>query len=100
MTIPRGWGAWLRPGMHVKRWAALFLLGTVLTGLSIAMGLVYSYRYTPFPEPLSTIIQAVTLQFLPRELRFVSEIPKLGTGKVNHRELAAQLQREPTPAAA
>ena len=71
MTIPRGWGAWLRPGMHVKRWAALFLLGTVLTGLSIAMGLVYSYRYTPFPEPLSTIIQAITLQFLPRELRFV-----------------------------
>lgn len=71
MTIPRGWRAWLRPGMHVKRWAALFLLGTVLTGLSIAMGLVYSYRYTPFPEPLSTIIQAVTLQFLPRELRFV-----------------------------
>jgi len=61
----------MRPGMHVKRWAALFLLGTVLTGLSIAMGLVYSYRYTPFPEPLSTIIQIFTLQFLPRELRFV-----------------------------
>lgn len=57
--------------MHVKRWAALFLLGTVLTGLSIAMGLVYSYRYTPFPEPLSTVIQVLTLQFLPRELRFV-----------------------------
>jgi acyl-[acyl-carrier-protein]-phospholipid O-acyltransferase/long-chain-fatty-acid--[acyl-carrier-protein] ligase len=28
---------------------------------------------------------------LPRELRFVREIPKLGTGKVAHRELAAQL---------
>ena len=57
--------------MHVKRWAALFLLGTVLTGLAIAMGLVYSYRYVPFPEPISGIVQAVTLQFLPRELRFV-----------------------------
>jgi uncharacterized cofD-like protein len=57
--------------MHVKRWAALFLLGTILTGLSIAMGLVYSYRYVPFPEPISSIVQAITLQFLPRELRFV-----------------------------
>jgi uncharacterized cofD-like protein len=57
--------------MHVKRWVALFLLGTVLTGLAIAMGLVYSYRYVPFPEPISGIVQAVTLQFLPRELRFV-----------------------------
>ncbi len=71
MTIPRGWRTWLRPGMHVKRWAALFLLGTVLTGLAIAMGLVYSYRYVPFPEPVSDVVQAITLQFLPRELRFL-----------------------------
>jgi len=28
---------------------------------------------------------------VPRELRHVKEIPKLGTGKVNHRELIAQL---------
>ena len=56
--------------MRVKRWAALFLFGTILTGLAVAMGLVYSYRYVPFPEPISTIVQAVTLQFLPRELRF------------------------------
>jgi uncharacterized cofD-like protein len=57
--------------MHVKRWAALFLFGTVLTGLAIAMGLVYSYRYVPFPEPVSGFVQGVTLQFLPREVRFV-----------------------------
>ena len=70
VTIPRGWRTWLRPGMHVKRWAALFLLGTILTGLSVAMALVYSYRYAPFPEPISSVVQIVTLQFLPRELRF------------------------------
>lgn len=70
MTIPRGWRTWLRPGMHVKRWALLFLFGTILTGLAVAMGLVYSYRYVPFPEPVSGFVQAVTLQFLPRELRF------------------------------
>lgn len=56
--------------MHVKRWAALFMLGTILTGLSFAMGLVYTYRYTAFPEPLSGFIQAVTLQGIPREFRF------------------------------
>jgi acyl-[acyl-carrier-protein]-phospholipid O-acyltransferase/long-chain-fatty-acid--[acyl-carrier-protein] ligase len=27
----------------------------------------------------------------PREIKVVSEIPKLGTGKVNHRELQAQI---------
>jgi hypothetical protein len=58
--------------MHVKRWAALFLFGTVLTGLAVAMGLVYSYRYVPFPEPVSGLVQVITLQFLPRELRFLS----------------------------
>lgn len=31
---------------------------------------------------------------VPREVRFVKEIPKLGTGKVNHRELASQLMAE------
>jgi acyl-[acyl-carrier-protein]-phospholipid O-acyltransferase/long-chain-fatty-acid--[acyl-carrier-protein] ligase len=28
---------------------------------------------------------------VPRELKVVPEIPKLGTGKVNHRELQAQM---------
>lgn len=70
VAVSRNWRRWMRPGMHVKRWAALFLLGTVLTGLAFAMALVYSYRYTPFPEPLSGIVQTLTLQFLPRELRF------------------------------
>ena len=75
MTIPRGWRTWLRPGMHVKRWAALFLLGTVLTGLSIAMGLVYSYRYTPFPEPLSTVIQASPCNSCPASCALSSSSP-------------------------
>jgi len=38
----------------------------------------------------------------PRELRTVREIPKLGTGKINHRELQRLLQEQtaPTPPAA
>ncbi len=67
----RAWRTWLRPGMLIKRWAALFLFGTVLTALALAMALVYAYRYYPFPEAVSGLVQAVTLQFLPRPLRFV-----------------------------
>ena len=29
---------------------------------------------------------------VPREIKVVKEIPKLGTGKVNHRELEAQIK--------
>jgi acyl-[acyl-carrier-protein]-phospholipid O-acyltransferase/long-chain-fatty-acid--[acyl-carrier-protein] ligase len=29
---------------------------------------------------------------VPREVKVVKEIPKLGTGKVNHRELEAQMK--------
>jgi acyl-[acyl-carrier-protein]-phospholipid O-acyltransferase/long-chain-fatty-acid--[acyl-carrier-protein] ligase len=37
---------------------------------------------------------------VPREVRAVREIPKLGTGKVNHRELLAQLTAAPAAPAA
>ncbi len=58
--------------MRIKRWVALCLLGTVLTGLAIAMGLVYAYRYFPFPTAVSGVVSVITLQFLPREIRFVA----------------------------
>ena len=70
-TICAPGGRRLRPGMRIKRWVGLFLLGTVLTGLAIAMGLVYAYRYFPFPTAISGLVSLITLQFLPRELRFV-----------------------------
>ena len=59
----RAWRTWLRPGMLIKRWAALFLFGTVLTALALAMALVYAYRYYPFPEAVSGLVQPDTLQF-------------------------------------
>jgi acyl-[acyl-carrier-protein]-phospholipid O-acyltransferase/long-chain-fatty-acid--[acyl-carrier-protein] ligase len=36
---------------------------------------------------------------VPREIKVVKEIPKLGTGKVNHRELQAQMEAPPNPPA-
>jgi acyl-[acyl-carrier-protein]-phospholipid O-acyltransferase / long-chain-fatty-acid--[acyl-carrier-protein] ligase len=35
---------------------------------------------------------------MPREIQVVKEIPKLGTGKVNHRELRARMESPPHPA--
>ncbi len=35
----------------------------------------------------------------PREIKVVKEIPKLGTGKVNHRELQAQMEKTSNPPA-
>ena len=51
-------------------------------------------------EDLRAVIKAKGFSNLcvPRELRAVREIPKLGTGKVNHRELVTQLQAAETPA--
>lgn len=57
--------------MGVKRWAALILLGSVLTGVAFAMALVFAYRYTPVPPVLADVVRVVTLQVLPREIRFV-----------------------------
>lgn len=56
--------------MLIKRWVALFVVGNVLTGLAVAMALVYVYRYTDFPRPITGLVHAVTLQSLPRGLRF------------------------------
>ncbi|MDP9365198.1 MAG: YvcK family protein [Chloroflexota bacterium] len=56
--------------MLIKRWAALFFLGIVLTGLALAMALVYAYRGWRVPEPIDGLVRALTLQFIPRELRF------------------------------
>jgi acyl-[acyl-carrier-protein]-phospholipid O-acyltransferase/long-chain-fatty-acid--[acyl-carrier-protein] ligase len=36
---------------------------------------------------------------VPREIKVVKEIPKLGTGKVNYRELQAQMESPPNPPA-
>lgn len=53
---------WLRPGMHVKRWMLLLMLGIVLLSLGFAFLLreVYAGAYT------SPLFYYLTLQFLPR----------------------------------
>ncbi|GBD23586.1 Gluconeogenesis factor [bacterium HR29] len=58
---------WLYPGMHIKRWLLLLLLGVVFMGLGIAYVLREAYLTYTFPAPFYYI----TLQFIPRWARGV-----------------------------
>jgi hypothetical protein len=51
----------LRPGLHVKRWLLIVLVGMVLVSLGIGYALTEAYRGASGPDWLGT----ATLQFLP-----------------------------------
>ncbi|MEA3459520.1 MAG: gluconeogenesis factor YvcK family protein [Chloroflexota bacterium] len=53
---------WLYPGMGVKRWLALLLVGITCLSLGAAYVLVNIYR----EQPLPSIFYYITLQFIPR----------------------------------
>ena len=53
------------PGLQVKRWLGLTLLGLVLLALGLAYLFVELYRSAPLPEEATLL----TLQFVPRWLR-------------------------------
>jgi uncharacterized cofD-like protein len=61
------WLKWLRPGLHVKRWLALFVLGTVFTALGLAYVAIHVYRQEPYPP----VVYYVTLQFIDQLWRGV-----------------------------
>ena len=56
---------WLRPGMHVKRWLLVLILGIVLISLGLAYLLRHLYSDLIFP----TITYWLTLQFVSRPAR-------------------------------
>ncbi len=53
---------WLTPGLGVKRWLVLLLLGVTELALALAYVLVTIYREQPLPP----IFYYITLQFIPR----------------------------------
>ena len=67
--------AWLRPGMHVKRWLILLLIGIALISLGLAYLLRFLYADLNFPH----IFYYLTLQFLSRPVRAVI-LGSLGIG--------------------
>jgi uncharacterized cofD-like protein len=58
---------WFYPGMHVKRWLALMMLGVVIMGLGGAYVLREAYVSYTFPG----FVYYLTLQFIPRIWRGV-----------------------------
>jgi uncharacterized cofD-like protein len=56
---------WLRPGMGVKRWLVLLILGITCVSLGFAYFLVNIYRQQPLPA----VFYYLTLQFAPRLVR-------------------------------
>ena len=57
----------LYPGMHLKRWILVLMVGLLMLVLGAAYVLVEIYRTAPLPEEAFW----VTLQFLPRPMRAV-----------------------------
>ncbi len=83
----------LVPGLRIKRWLGLTLLGLVVLALGLAYLFVEVYRTVPLPEEATLL----TLQFLPRWLRGAlfllagGAITVLGLWRLN-RSLMAPLQ--------
>ncbi len=76
-TLPwyrRLWGfirlemRWLTPGLGVKRWILVFLLGVTFLGFGLAMLFMDLYRTAP-SDWLLPILSALSLSFLGRGLR-------------------------------
>jgi uncharacterized cofD-like protein len=62
---------WVRPGLGIKRWFALVMIGITLLGLGFAVILIDVYR-TDSTNPLFlTVLAYVSLRFLPRIVRAI-----------------------------
>ncbi|HSV85419.1 MAG TPA: YvcK family protein [Levilinea sp.] len=61
---------WLTPGIGIKRWIVIFLLGVTLIGIGLAMAILDVYRTAPDSWWLP-IFSAASLRFLDRTLRAV-----------------------------
>lgn len=71
---------WLVPGLGVKRWLIMIILGTTFLGVGLAMLLLDIYRTAPETWWLP-ILSAASLRFLPRMLR-VAIFGSIGLGLV------------------
>ncbi len=62
-------GRWFVPGLGVKRWFLLVLLGITLLGVGLAIFLLDLYRTDSTNPILLTILSYASLRFFPRWLR-------------------------------
>ncbi len=62
---------WLAPGLGVKRWLFLLLLGVTLLGVGLAYYLLDFYRSNIISEDVLQVLDVATLRFFPRIVRVV-----------------------------
>jgi uncharacterized cofD-like protein len=60
---------WFAPGLGVKRWFGLILVGLTLQAVGLALALLDIYRTTPAESSLTPVLGVVALQWLARPLR-------------------------------
>jgi uncharacterized cofD-like protein len=72
---------WFRPGLGVKRWFTLVLVGITLLGLGFAVILIDLYRTGSANPFVLTLLSYVSLRFIPRVWRAVI-FGTLGVGLV------------------
>ncbi|MCC6986705.1 MAG: YvcK family protein [Anaerolineales bacterium] len=65
LDLPR----WLRPGLGVKRWLVVTLVGITLVSLGIAVIIIDLYRTDSSDPAVLTFLSYASLRFLPRILR-------------------------------
>jgi uncharacterized cofD-like protein len=75
--IPR----WFRPGLGIKRWFALVMIGITLLGLGFAVILIDLYRTDSTNPILLTFLAYASLRFIPRMWRAII-FGGLGIGSV------------------
>ncbi len=70
---------WLLPGLGVKRWMLLILVGITLLGVGIAIFLLNVYRTDTSNSAVLSFLSYISLRFMPRLVR-VSIFGGLGIG--------------------
>lgn len=66
-NVPR----WLRPGLGIKRWFTLVMIGITLLGLGLAVVLIDLYRTDSTNAIFLTFLTYASLRFIPRILRAI-----------------------------
>jgi uncharacterized cofD-like protein len=79
----RGLTRWFRPGLGVKRWFLLVLLGITMLGVGLALFLLEIYRTNSSNNLFLAILFYTSLSFLPRELR-IFIFAGIGVGLVTY----------------
>lgn len=60
---------WLRPGIGIKRWLVVAFVGQLLIALAAALVIQIALRGATRDDPGRAVFEALTLQFLPLEMR-------------------------------